>query len=113
MSNPTIGLAAHAGRVDIRIAAKAAGSNAYYYHHLGVVQYQLKNYDEAIKQFEKALSNDSELADSRFYMGECYLKLGDDEQAVKEFEATLELDPNYLSARAKLIILNAQKKIEG
>jgi Flp pilus assembly protein TadD len=106
------------GQIDqaveqFRIAAKAAGSNAYYYHHLGVVQYQLKNYEEAIKQFEKALSNDSNLADSRFYMGECYLKLGDVERAIREFELTLELDPNYLSARAKLQILAAQKKVEG
>jgi tetratricopeptide (TPR) repeat protein len=46
-------------------------------------------------------------------MGECYLKLGDTERAIKEFELTLELDPNYLSARAKLQILAAQKKIEG
>jgi tetratricopeptide (TPR) repeat protein len=41
-------------------------------------------------------------------MGECYLKLGDEEKAIEEFRATLELDPNYLSARAKLQILNAR-----
>lgn len=96
---------------EFRIAAKASGSNAYFYHHLGVVQYQMKNYDEAIEQFRKALSKEPRLADARFYMGECYLKLGDKEKAIKEFRATLELDPNYLSARAKLSVLGVN--IEG
>ena len=96
---------------EFSYAAKSSGSNAYFYHHLGVIQYQLKEYEEAIRQFKKALSRESDLADARFYMGECYLKLGDKEKAIEEFRATLELDPNYLSARAKLDMLNA--RIEG
>jgi hypothetical protein len=31
--------------------------------------------------------------------------LGDEKKAIKEYETTLELDPNYLSARAKLEML--------
>jgi tetratricopeptide (TPR) repeat protein len=95
------------GRVDEAIhefeaAARTGGSNAYYYHHLGVIQYQQGHYEEALKQFKKAISRDAGLADSRFYLGETYLKLGDREKAIEAYRKTLEVDPNHLSARAKL-----------
>jgi tetratricopeptide (TPR) repeat protein len=71
-----------------------------------VIQFQLKEYKDAISQFKRALSKEPNLADARFFIGECYLKLGDEEKAIEEFRATLELDPNYLSARAKLAMLD-------
>ena len=98
---------------EFRIAAKHSGSNAYFHHHLGVVQYQLKQYKEAIKQFRKALSRESGLAAARYYLGECYLKLGDKEKAIEEYEAALELDPNHVSARSTLDRLTGQDQIQN
>jgi tetratricopeptide (TPR) repeat protein len=42
------------------------------------------------------------LADARFHLGECYRRLGDEKKAIEEYEAALEIDPNYISARTML-----------
>jgi tetratricopeptide (TPR) repeat protein len=98
------------GRVDeaieqFELAAKSSGSNAYYYHHLGVIEFQRRDYRSALKHFKKAVSRDGSLADALYYIGEVYMKLGDTGKAVEAYERTLEVDPNYLSARAKLDLL--------
>ena len=92
---------------EFKLATKNAGSNAYFFHHLGVVQYQLKQYDEAIKQFKKAISKEPLLAEARYFLAECYMRQGDKKKAIEEYEATLEVDPNNVSARAKLDALMA------
>ena len=92
---------------ELEIATRHSG-NAYFHHHLGVVQYQLKRYDDAIKQFRRALSKEPGLASARYYLGECYMRLGDTGKAIEEFVATLELDPNHVSARATLDLLTGQ-----
>ncbi len=53
------------------------------------------------------------LADSRYYLGETYLKLGDREKAIEAYRKTLEVDPNYLSARAKLDMLVTETNIKS
>ena len=63
---------------------------------------RLGRYEEAIKQFRKALSKEPELADARFHLGECYRHLGDEKKAIEEYEAALEIDPNYVAARTRL-----------
>jgi tetratricopeptide (TPR) repeat protein len=93
--------------------ARSGGSNAYYYHHLGVIQFQQGNYEEALRQFKKAISRDGGLADSRYYLGETYMKLGDREKAIEAYRKTLEVDPNYLSARAKLDVLVTETNIKS
>ena len=72
---------------------------------MGVIEYQQKNYRQALKHFKKAVSRDGDLADARFYLGEVYMKLGNPKKAIEAYEKTLEVDPNYLSARAKLDLL--------
>jgi predicted negative regulator of RcsB-dependent stress response len=93
---------------EFEIAARAAGSNAYFYHHLGIIQYQQGEYRKAIEEFKKALSKKKDLADAMYYLGECFLALKDKAAAIRHYERTLEIDPNYLSARAKLDLLNGE-----
>ena len=45
------------------------------------------------------------MADARFFLGETLLKLGDEDKAIREYERAIEIDPNYISARAKLDLL--------
>jgi tetratricopeptide (TPR) repeat protein len=59
-----------------------------------------------MEQFRKALSKEPELADARFHLGECYRRLGDEEKAIEQYEAALEIDPNYLAARTRLELLS-------
>ncbi|PJZ83329.1 VWA domain-containing protein BatB [Leptospira harrisiae] len=68
--------------------------------------YQLGQYKEAIEIAEKILTNpksDNELkAKTNFNLGNIYSKLGDKKNALKSYSKTLELDPNYLSAKKNI-----------
>ena len=87
---------------EYRLASEYAGSDGYVHQRLGITLFRLGRYEEAIKQFRKALSKEAELADSQYYLGECYRSLGDEKKAIEAYEAALEIDPNYLAARTKL-----------
>ncbi len=102
------------GRVEdaihqFELATKTSKSNAYLHHHLGVIEFQQGNYEKAIRHFKKALSKESKLADARYYMGEARLALGQKDEALKEYERTLKIDPNYMSAHAKIGLLTEEK----
>jgi Flp pilus assembly protein TadD len=97
---------------EFEVAARTAGSNAYFYHHLGILQFQRKEYRKAIHEFRKALGHKKDLADAMFFLGECYLALNDRPEAIKHYQRTLEIDPNYLSATSKLeLLLGSESKL--
>ena len=87
---------------EYRLAAESAGPDGYVHQRLGVTLLRLGRYEEAIKQFRKALSKEAELADAQYHLGECYRSLGDEKKATEAYAAALEIDPNYLAARARL-----------
>jgi len=88
---------------EYRLAAENAGSSDGYVHQrLGATLLRLARYQDAIKQFRKALSKEPELADAHYQLGECYRSLGDEKKAVEEYQAALEIDPNYLAAQTRV-----------
>lgn len=90
---------------QFRLAARNDGSNAYVLYHLGVLHYHESKYRQAADYFRQAISRDRQMADARFFLGEALLKLGDEDKAMREYERAIEIDPNYISARAKLDLL--------
>ena len=96
---------------EFQTAAKASGSNAYFFHHLGIIEYQQGQYRKAIQEFKKALDRKKDLADAVYYLGEAYLALNEKEEAIRHYERTLEIDPNYLSARARLDLLRPKEPL--
>lgn len=100
------------GRVSEAVAelevASRDSSNGYFHHHLGIVQFELKRYQEAIKEFRKALSMEPGLAMARYYLGESYKQLGDTRRAIEEYTEALALDPNLEPARLNMDRLAAQ-----
>ncbi|MCL6565024.1 MAG: tetratricopeptide repeat protein [Acidobacteriia bacterium] len=75
----------------------------------GVAQYKSAKFDRAIEHFQRAIELDPELLNARLYLATAYasqyipgapseenIRMG--EQAVREFEKVLEVDPNNLSA---------------
>ncbi len=90
---------------EFQLAARNDGSNAYVVYHLGVLHYHEGKYRQAADFFRKAISRDRQMADARFFLGEALLKLGDEDKAMREYERAIEIDPNYISARAKLDLL--------
>ena len=90
---------------EFQLAARHDGSNAYVVYHLGVLHYHQGKYRQAADYFRKAISRDRQMADARFFLGETLMKLGDEDKAMREYERAIEIDPNYISARAKLDLL--------
>lgn len=75
----------------------------------GVAQYKSAKFDRAIEHFQRAIELDPELLNARLYLATAYanqyipgapseenIRMG--EQAIREFEKVLEVDPNNLSA---------------
>lgn len=90
---------------QFRLAARNDDSDAYVVYHLGVLHYHEGKYRQAADYFRQAISRDRQMADARFFLGEALLKLGDEDRAMREYERAIEIDPNYISARAKLDLL--------
>ena len=90
---------------EFQLAARNDGSNAYVMYHLGVLHYHQRKFREAADYFRQAISRDRQMADARFFLGETLMKLGDEDKAMREYERAIEIDPNYISARAKLDLL--------
>lgn len=69
---------------DIEKTAKRSGEDWVHYldlFYMGVVQYELRNYDQAIRYFDKSLKQYSNFSDVQYYKGLCLLLKGDREQA--------------------------------
>ena len=65
---------------------------------LGLVNVNLGCYDEARQNFEEVVEQEKEDATSWFYLGNCYDKLRNLEQAKNAYLKVIELRENYLDA---------------
>ncbi len=99
--------------LEFQQAARNDDSNAYVPYHLGVVHYHEGQYGKAAEYFRKALSKNRRMADARFFLGETLMKMGDEDEAMEEYERAIQIDPNYISARAKLDLLRDAKRERG
>ena len=98
---------------EFQLAARNDDSNAYVHYHLGVLHYHEGEYRKAVTYFRRALSKNRQMADARFFLGETLLKLGDEEEAIAEYEKAIRIDPNFVSARAKLDLLRDDRAGRG
>lgn len=70
-------------------------------HHLelfymGIIQYELRDYDKAVSYFDKALSAYKKSSDVQYYKGLCLLQKGDKENARKlMLEAKSNFEKGY------------------
>lgn len=79
--------------------------NAQYW--IGECHYALRQYDAAIMDFEKVLTfpNSNKRADAQFKLGLCYLRKGQREKALEEFNRLREEYPNSpYNARAQALM---------
>jgi tetratricopeptide (TPR) repeat protein len=63
------------------------------YSNLGNNYYGLGDYQEAIKDFNRAIELDPKLAGAYWGRGKTYHELGDYQQAIKDFDRAIELNP--------------------
>ncbi|MFC2157045.1 GWxTD domain-containing protein [Acidobacteriota bacterium] len=69
---------------------------------LGKSSQELSQFEEAITYYQKALTLKGSITLILNSIGECYLQLGENEQALKAFEKSLETDPSQESIRKKI-----------
>jgi type IV pilus assembly protein PilF len=70
--------------------------------NVGLIYFDQDNVPEAIRHFKKSVELDSLLFDAQFLLGQCYLKIKDNKNAKKAFQAVIKLSPeSSFGQRAK------------
>jgi hypothetical protein len=84
------------------------------HHNMGLVYLHQQRYDDAIKQFNRALHLEylpEMKAESHNYLGVAYVCLLRTDDAIREFKTALLMDPELSRARANLIKAYALQKM--
>jgi len=84
---------------DIEQLREEANIDLNFRHNPNLVTY---NIDEAIKDFKGVIEFYPHLWFAHFYLGEAYYKKGSLDDAVREWKATLTLNPSFAEARQRL-----------
>jgi Ca-activated chloride channel family protein len=87
-------------------------TNPLLHFNVGDVNYKKKNYEEALKSFEKTLNtNDVSLQQQAYYnMGNSYYQMNKYQEAIDYYKEALELNPNDLDAKYNLELVRAKIK---
>ena len=70
---------------DFDKSIKDHGENWIHYldlFYMGIIQYELKNYDTAINYFNKSITSYKQFSDAKYYKGLCLLEKGDRTSAI-------------------------------
>lgn len=102
--------------IERTLAIKNNTNNAIAYFYRGLAYYNLKNYDQAIKDYSKAIELDSDYAWAYSNRGLVYYDLQNYEQAISDYDKALELNPIYIDAynnrgNAYLVLRNYSRAI--
>lgn len=68
-----------------------------------------RDLDQAIELLKESLKLDPDYADAIFRLGRCYRRNGMYDEAIKQFEAVLALDPQYRAAEREIKMATAEK----
>ena len=85
-------------REQFRAKKQNIGETIVEWHKKGIMALRSKNYEEAMKCFDKALELDPNVANSWFNKGQVFMHLENYEEAMHCFVKALELDYNHLDA---------------
>ncbi len=75
-------------------AAAPQAAQAQPYFQAGVQSHDAGQYPQAAQYLEYALSLDGSLWQARQYLGNCYVQLGRQNDAIAQFEAVLAVNPD-------------------
>lgn len=86
--------------------------NPIIHFNIGNAQYQKKKYEEAMKDFEKSLSTDDVLKQSKAYynMGNTFYRMGDLPKSILSYTEALRLNPTDEDAKYNLEFVRAKLK---
>jgi len=82
-------------------------------HGLGMIAYQLKEYDSAINLTEKAIRNRPSIPQFHYNLGIIFIAIKNQERAIRAFKNAVELNPFYPEAYYNLgLALKEQNRFE-
>jgi tetratricopeptide (TPR) repeat protein len=84
-------------------------TNVLAYREKAIAQYDTGKYSDALKTLELAVAVKKTYDEAYYWMGRCYEKLNEKEQAEKSYRLALEIDPGYVEAKdalAKMGVIN-------
>lgn len=84
-----------ADKAQVQALLKRAKTKAKKFKDSAVVHQDKRRYNEAIKNFNRAIEFDPELSDAFYHRGLCYLKIGNFIPGILDFSRALELNPRY------------------
>ena len=74
----------------------------YAYREKAIALYSLSRYEEAITALKRAVTIQNNFDEGYFWMGKCYEKLNQNEEAIRSYQNALLYDKNYTEAREAL-----------
>jgi len=77
--------------------------------NMGLIYFDQDNVLEAIRHFKKSVELDFSLFDAQFLLGQCYLKIKDNKNAKKAFQAVIKLSPESSFGRNAKTYLQSLK----
>jgi len=86
-----------------RVKVDASGNDAETYFTRGYNNFQQRDYQQAIKDYDKAIELDPKYAAAYNNRGISYGLLGNHKQAIKDFDKAIELDPKAAHFRGRAI----------
>jgi tetratricopeptide (TPR) repeat protein len=87
---------------------KADYTYMYAYREKAIALYNIKNYNDAIKVLQRAVTLQNNYDEGYYWLGKCYEKLDDPEAAIESYQSALLYDKDYTEAKEALSRL--QKK---
>lgn len=82
----------------------------YAYREKAIALYDLGQYQEALKVLKRAVTFQNNFDEGYFWMGKCYEKLNQNDQAIQSYQNALLYDKNYSEAREALDKLEGSSK---
>jgi hypothetical protein len=96
---------------QVLLPFEEAGKQEFFlFYYLGRSFHEAGEYEEAISRYRKALSHRGNLAPVLNAIGDCYLPLGNEEEALRAFRQSLEVNPDQESIKRKVEMLETNKK---
>jgi tetratricopeptide (TPR) repeat protein len=82
---------------------------------LGELYFQYKRFEEALEQYERALTMSSRKAELKMKIVECFIKMDEEQRAIKELRSLIQEYPQFIPARLKLGLMyfNGKRTIEA
>src|SRR4030095_3832082 len=79
--------------------------------NLGIMNYELGYYKDAVSNFSKVIETKQDNADIFYFRGNAYNKNNEFDKAAADYTKALELKPEYADAKDKLDKLKAENKV--